>query len=225
MLRWWTEYLTSLLFREGVLREDEDPLLLGGRSPLPPLSGPELLPFSLISLPGPPEPRAGCSPFGWGDCGSCKDNKNERCFLTCGPRTYFVCDVDYQVLVALFRVAVLQQRILLRCGRWEGRGLRLGGVRACASGEDDPRHNKSRAAWSAAYRAARRRLGPAKNIPIMIYRARKSAHTKINGSKIGRWRWFDDVTANSQQRQKDNARTRLSFNQIQTSILPLFQPL
>lgn len=60
--------LTSLLFREGVLLDDEEPLRLGGRSIF--TLSPFVLPFSRISLPGPPS--AGCSPFGCGDCASCK---------------------------------------------------------------------------------------------------------------------------------------------------------
>lgn len=39
--------LTSLLFREGVLRDEEDPLRLGGLSTF--ILSPLVLPFSLIS--------------------------------------------------------------------------------------------------------------------------------------------------------------------------------
>lgn len=39
--------LTSLLFSEGVLLEDDEPLLLGGRSTL--ILSPFVLPFSRIS--------------------------------------------------------------------------------------------------------------------------------------------------------------------------------
>jgi hypothetical protein len=50
--------LTSLLFREGVLRDDDEPLLLGGRSTL--ILSPLVLPFSRISLE---LLNATCSPF------------------------------------------------------------------------------------------------------------------------------------------------------------------
>lgn len=57
--------LTSLLFREGVLRDEEDPLRLGGLSTF--ILSPLVLPFSLIS----PELLSGaCSPFVWGEAAS-----------------------------------------------------------------------------------------------------------------------------------------------------------
>lgn len=57
--------LTSLLFKEGVLRLELDPLRLGGRS-VPPRSEP--LFFSPFSGPA-------CSPLGCGDTGSCWHRK------------------------------------------------------------------------------------------------------------------------------------------------------
>lgn len=59
--------LTSLLLREGVLRLEEEPDRLGGRSApgLPLLSPP--LPFSRISPGAFDPPNAGCSPLGCGD--------------------------------------------------------------------------------------------------------------------------------------------------------------
>lgn len=59
--------LTSLLFRDGVLRDDDDPLRLGGRSILIPFS--DTLPFSLTS-PGVPAFNATWSPFTCGEVGS-----------------------------------------------------------------------------------------------------------------------------------------------------------
>lgn len=61
---WWFQLvLTSLLFKEGVLLEEEDPLLLGGLSTFI-LSLPLVLPFSLIS---PGLLKDTCSPFVWGE--------------------------------------------------------------------------------------------------------------------------------------------------------------
>lgn len=54
--------LTSLLFRDGVLLEEDDPLRLGGLSTL--ILSPLVLPFSLIS---PGLPRDTCSPFVCGE--------------------------------------------------------------------------------------------------------------------------------------------------------------
>lgn len=51
-------HLTSLLLRDGVLLDDDEPLLLGGLSIL--ILSPFVLPFSLIS---PEAPSDGCSPF------------------------------------------------------------------------------------------------------------------------------------------------------------------
>ena len=50
--------LTSLLFREGVLLDDDEPLLLGGLSTF--ILSPFVLPFSLISLE---LLSVACSPF------------------------------------------------------------------------------------------------------------------------------------------------------------------
>lgn len=58
--------LTSLLLRDGVLLEDDEPLLLGGLSIF--ILSPFVLPFSLISLEALSD---GCSPFVCGEAASC----------------------------------------------------------------------------------------------------------------------------------------------------------